>query len=195
MGGPEKFTAAIILCSLAAILLLTLVGCSSLNVVDTWHKPAKQGRLYKKIMILGVANDENRRRTFENIVAEELGRGMVTVVPSHTLLPDLDKTNREGVVAAVRAAGCDAVLTTRVLSVGDSTVTQQGQGGDVYGVDPGGNRGNYLKARLQASMYDAATQELVWSSTIKTFDAEKEARMSRELGRFFLDSLRRDGLI
>jgi hypothetical protein len=47
----------------------------------------------------------------------------------------------------------------------------------------------------QEILYDAATQELVWSSTIKTFDAEKEASMSRELGRFFLDSLRRDGLI
>ena len=65
----------------------------------------------------------------------------------------------------------------------------------VYGVDPVGNHGNYLKSRLQASLYDAATKELVWSSTIKTFDAGKEARMSRELGRFFLDSLRRDGLI
>jgi hypothetical protein len=195
MRGSEKLTSATILCSLAAIMLLALGGCSSLNVLETWHKPAEQGRHYKKIMILGVANDENRRRTFENIVAEELGRGMVTVVPSHTLLPDLDKTNREGVVAAVRAAGCDAVLTTRVLAVGDSTVTQKGQGGDVYGVDPRGNRGNYLKARLQSSLYDAATQELVWSSTIKTFDAGKEARMSRELGRFFLDSLRRDGLI
>jgi hypothetical protein len=195
MRVSERITAARILCCLTAIFLLTLGGCSSLNVVDTWHKPAGQGRHYQKIMILGVANDENRRRTFENIVAEELGRGMVTVVPSHTLLPDLDKTNREGVVAAVRAAGCDAVLTTRVLAVGDSTVTQQGQSGEVYGVDPGGNRGNYLKARLQASLYDAATQELVWSSTIKTFDAEKEASMSRELGRFYLDNLRRNGLI
>jgi len=181
-----------------AILLLMLAGCSSLKVMETWHKPVGQGNPYQKLMILGIGNDENMRRTFENIVVDELRRGLVTAVASHTIIPDLDKTNREGVIAAVHAAGCDAVLTTRAMSVGDSSVTQQGTNGAVgvvYGSAPMANRHGFLKAMLQSSLFDAASTELVWTSTVKTVDADREARVSRELAKFFLEQLRKDGFL
>lgn len=182
-------------CCLAAVVLMMLAGCSSLTVVETWHKPGEQGHRYQKLMILGIGNDENYREMFERFVVVELSRGRVTAVPSYTFIPDLDKTNRDGVVAAVRAAGCDAVLTTRTISAGDSTVAQQGTYGYVYGANPVGNYGDYEKASLQTNLYDAATEELVWSSTIKTFDADNKARVSSELGRYFLENLRKDGFI
>ena len=185
--------ARFICCCLAAVVLLISAGCSSLKVVETWHKPAIQGHRFQKIMILGIGRDENRRTLFENLVVEELGNRQVTAVPSHTIIPDLDKTNRPGIVAAAHAAGCDAVLTTRALKVGDDTVTQQG-GGSVYGAGDN-SADDFLRATLQASLYDAATEELVWSSTVTTFDADKGARVSRELGRFFFETLRRDGLL
>ena len=145
-------------------------------------------------MILGIGRDEDIRKTFEYFVVDELRRHRIAAQASHTIIPDLAKTTRAEIVAAVRAAGCDAVLTTRAIAIGDSNVTQQGASGSVYGA---GARSSYdfLKATLQASLYDAETQELVWSSTIKTFDAREEVRVSRELGGFFFESLRRDGLL
>jgi len=174
-----------------------LTGCASVKVVETWHKPAAQA--HKKIMILGIGGDETKRKLFENIVVDELRQQMITAVASHTILPDLDKTDRAGVVAAVHAAGCDAVLTARVLSKGDSAVTQALPSGDtlgyVYGASPLTTYGDFLKATLQANLYDAKTEELIWSATFKTFDADREAKVSRELGKFFFEALRKDGLI
>lgn len=198
MRKLDQFRGAkVFFCCLTTLMLLALTGCSSLKVVDTWHKPALQGQ-YKKIMILGIGNDETKRKLFENIVVDQLQQHMVTAVASHTILPDLDKTNRDGVVAAVHAARCDAVLTTRVLAIGDSTVSHQGANasvGYVYGASPMTTYGDFLKATLQASLYDAKSEELVWSATVKTFDADRQAKVSRELGAFFFETLRRDGLL
>jgi len=180
------------------IMLVMLAGCSSLKVMETWHKPASQGHRYQKLMVLGIGNDETLRKTFENIVVDEFRRALVTAVASHAILPDLEKTDREGVVAAVHAAGCDAVLTTRAMSVGDSSVTQQGPNGTVgvvYGAAPMANRQGFLKATLQSSLFDAASTELVWTATVKTDDADREARVSRDLAKFFLEQLRKDGLL
>lgn len=182
-------------CCLIACMLLMLGGCSSLKVVESFSKPAKQAHAYKKILILGIAKDENIRKIFENIVVEELGKHQVAAVASHTIIPDLDKTNRDGIIAAVQTAGCDAVLTTRAISAGESSVTQPGHGGSIYGLSPLTTYGGFRKALLQANLFDAKTEELMWSSTVKTVDAEREAHVSRELSRFYFETLRRDGLI
>jgi len=174
--------------------LMIAGGCSSLKVVESWHKPVAQSHHYKKIMILGIGRDENMRKMFENIVVGELHRNHVVAVAGHKFIPDMQKTSHEAIVTAVKAAGCDAVLTTRPQSVGSPTVTQGGVAGSIYGA---GSRNTYdfVKATLQASLYDAATEELVWSSTIKTFDADREARVSRDLAAFFFEELRRDGFL
>lgn len=188
---------AIVKLLLCGVLATLLTGCSSLKVVETWHKPAAQGH-YKKVMILGVGNDETKRKLFEDIIVDELRRNMVAAVASHTILPDLDRTDRDGVVAAVKAAGCDAVLTTRPLAVGDSTVSQQGADGSpgyVYGVAPMTTQGNFLKATLQAALYDTSKEELVWSATMQTSDGDRLAKVSRAMGAFFFESLRKDGLL
>jgi hypothetical protein len=197
-NSDQCYVVRIVCCILVAMILLMLGGCSSLKVKESWHKPSGQIHQYKKLMILGIANDENRRKMFEDIVIDELRKRMVTAVASYTIVPDLDKSSREGIIAAVHAAGCDGVLTTRPISVGDSTVTQQGPTGNVgivYGAAPMSSNYNFIKANLQANLFDAKTEELVWTATFKTFDANNEAILNREMGRFFYEILHRDGFL
>lgn len=174
-----------------------LAGCSSLKVIESWNKPSA-GK-YSKIMIIGVAKDETKRRLYENLVVDELRHHMVTAVASHTMLPELDKTDRAGIAAAVRSAGCDAVLTTRISSINSTSVTQEQPSGDpmgyVFGTHPATSHGDFLKATLQSNLYDTKTAELVWSTTFKTDIANKEARLSRELGRFYFENLSKKGFL
>lgn len=195
MRSNDSYTAARALTLfLAAVMLLVLAGCSSLKVVETWRKPALAEHRYQKLMILGLSKDQNLRMMFENIVAEELRSNHIKALPSHTIIPDLDKSTREDIIAAVRAAGIDAVLTTRASSVGNSKVDQGREVGYVYGAGPKAADG-FLRATLQAALYDVGTAELVWFSTINTFDAKMKARVSRELGSYFVEVLRREGLM
>ena len=197
---PRNFSARLfVYCMLSASLLLS--GCSSIKVVETWKNPPSSGHRYQKLLIVGVAHDENLRMMAENILVDELGRSGVTAVASHTLVKDIDNAKREDIVAAVRSAGADAVLSIRAVSRGDSRVTQGGQSGGIYGTATNTGGVNlqaattYSLATLQSNLYDSATAELVWSATIKTYDADRVARVSRDLARFFLESLRRDGFL
>jgi hypothetical protein len=186
---------------LLVAMLVMLSGCSSLNVVEDWHNQNAPARHYKKLMILGIAPDENLREMVENILVDEMRRSGVMAVASHTLVKDIDNAKRDDVVTAVRSAGADAVLTLRGVSKGDTTVSQSGQSGGVYGtaMNAGGtslqSAKSYSLATLQTNLYDSATAELVWSATIKTYDAKNAARVSRDLGRFFVERLRRDGFL
>lgn len=198
MGRSENSTTARIFCScLAVITLLISGGCSSINVSETWHKPAAQGHRYQKVLILGVARDENMRGTFENLVADELSKRQVLAVAANTIIPvlNMDKTTRADIVAAVKASGCDAVLTTRAMKVGESVVSQGGQSAYIYGANALSSHYDFKKATLQISMFDVATETLVWSATVTTSDGDATAKVSRDLGKFFFESLRRDGLL
>jgi hypothetical protein len=187
-------------CLLAACLAL-LCGCSSIKVVETWNGPGPSAHRYQKIMIVGIGRDENARALIEDILAGELERGGVKAVASHTLVKNIDNARRDDVVAAVRTTGADAVLSLKVIGKGDTTVTQGGQSGGIYGT--AGNVGgtllpgarDYSLATVQTNLYDSATAALVWSATIKTYDAERPARVSRDLASFFLEKLRKEGLL
>lgn len=190
-----KFSALSSLFSLLAACLL-LSGCSTIKVIETWKKPDAAYR-YQKLMIVGLAHDENLRQMAENILVDELRRGGVTAVASHTLVKEIDNAKREDIVAAVRSIGADAVLSIRAVARGDSRVTQDGQSGGIYGTatNIGGSilpaAKSYSLATLQTNLYDSATAELVWSATIQTYDAEEVARVSRDLARYFLESVRK----
>ena len=194
----NAFAGNIVCCCLIAFMLLISGGCSSLKVIETWNKPTLQAHKYQKILVLGVARDEGKRATFENLVADELGRRDVQAVPANTIIPflDMDNTTRSAVVAAVKKSGCDAVLTTRAMAAGETNVVrQEGQSAYVYGANAMASHYDFLRATLQTSMYDVATGELLWSATISTFDAHKVPRVSRDLGEYFFSELRGKGLL
>ena len=196
-----NFSATLLMSCLLSACLVLLCGCSSIKVVETWNNPAKAGQHYQKLMIVGIGHDESIRAMAENILVEELRRGGVAAVASHTLVKEIDDAKRDDIVAAVRSAGADAVLTIRPIAKGNTNVTQGGQSEGIYGT--AGNVGGsyvpaaktYSDATLQANLYDSATAELVWSATIATYDADRPSRVSRDLASFFLENLRRDGFL
>jgi hypothetical protein len=185
-------------CLLAAGLLL-LSGCSSIKVVESWNSPPFQGHRYHKMMIVAIAHDENLREMAENILVQEFRRSGVAAVASHTIVKEIDNARREDIVAAVRSVDADVVLSIRAVSKGSTKITQDGQSGGIYGtstnVGGGGLPGarSYSLATLQTNLYDSATAALIWSATITTYDAEDAARVSRDLARFFLESIRKEG--
>lgn len=133
-------------------------------------------------------------------MVDELDRHGITAVASHTQVPDLEKARREDIVAAVRASGADGVITARPVSVGDKTVTQEGVAGAPFGTAASGygnfdGSKDFLRANLQINLYDGETTGLVWTATIDTFDADRIARVSRDLDKLMAERLRHDGFL
>jgi uncharacterized protein YceK len=196
-----RFSATLLLPCLFFLCLLLLSGCASIKVIEAWNKSQTPGHRYQKLMIVGIGHDESIRAMVENILVDELRKNGVTAMASHTLVKEIDSAKREDIVAAVRTSGADAVLTIRPIAKGNTSVTQDGQSWGVYGtatnyggtILPGAR--TYEDAVLQTNLFDSATAELVWSATISTYDAERPARVSRDLAGVILKDLRQDGFL
>jgi len=106
-------------CALAMLpaLLLAISGCASLKVQEVWRDEAYAGRP-KSVLVVAVMKNETVQRMFESEFAKRLKGAGINAVESFRVLPDgvalEGDAGRESVVAAIKAQGIDAVLTTRV---------------------------------------------------------------------------------
>lgn len=98
-------------------LLVTLAACSApMKIESGWREGAKPARPFDKVLVVTVAEDFNRRRLFENALADELAAGGTTGIPSTRTMLTTDVLDRESVGALVRATGAGAVLVTRLAA-------------------------------------------------------------------------------
>ena len=170
------------------ILTCALVSAcaGSTQMTATWHDEAYKRRSFDRILVVGVTDDQFRRRGFESAVVDALA-GKRTEAVSSIEIMDADTALSD---ASVDAAGdqiqADAVLITRLTNTTvkakqiDSRVDVQAQakGGNIVDFfrydykdveDPG-----YLQAKisfvLSSNLYETAGGTLVYSIETVTSD-------------------------
>lgn len=98
-------------------LSVLLVGAASKGrIADQRLDEDVTHREFKKLIVLGITDDLQARKTFENKFVSHLrGRGLGAVT-SYSLVPDLmAQEDEETVVREIQAQGIDAVITVRVV--------------------------------------------------------------------------------
>ncbi len=170
------------------ILTCALVSAcaGSTQMTATWHDEAYKRRSFDRILVVGVTDDQFRRRGFESAVVDALA-GKRTEAVSSIEIMDADTPLSD---ASLDAAGdkiqADAVLITRLTNTTvkakqiDSRVNVQAQakGGNIVDFfrydykdveDPG-----YLQAKisfvLSSNLYETAGGTLVYSIETVTSD-------------------------
>ena len=170
------------------ILTCALVSAcaGSTQMTATWHDEAYKRRSFDRILVVGVTDDQFRRRGFESAVVNALA-GKRTEAVSSIEIMDADTALSD---ASLDAAGdkiqADAVLITRLTNTTvkakqiDSRVNVQAQakGGNIVDFfrydykdveDPG-----YLQAKisfvLSSNLYETAGGTLVYSIETVTSD-------------------------
>ncbi len=179
-----------------AISLIMLVGCSSVQTLETWRSSSLlPGTEFKKLLIVNINLDENVRKMFEDIVTAEMEESHIMAVAGHKHVAISGAYKRDDIAVAVNETGCDAVLTIRELTEGNQQISQQGQGSVLYGEGFLPSSWNLMIATLQANLYSTETEQLIWSSTIKTSDDDNKYIVSRDTGQLLIKLLRRDKMI
>ena len=173
--------------TLLALVALGLGGCASSRMQSSWTDPAWKGGLPKKIVIIGVAQQDPIRRSFEDEFRNQLSKRNIEGIPSYTLFPagTLDK---EAVVAKVKEIGATGVMVTRLLD--RKTVetyvppTAPMVGSPYYPGYYGGWNSYYLMstsiystpgytqttdyAYLESNLYDVAGGGIMWTGRSET---------------------------
>jgi hypothetical protein len=178
---------------LAVVALALMASCTArTTVVTSWAAPGVSKANVKKILVLGISQDNSVRRRFEDDFASRLiGRGYQAIA-GYQWVPDASKLDTVALTARIRQEGVTHVLVTRL--VGKKTVatevpaTVTTVGYAPYGPGYYGGWGTYWSAgystvvspgyttvndvvTLETNFYDASKDKdaIVWTAQTETW--------------------------
>jgi hypothetical protein len=211
-------------CILQALLVMTVVtGCSSLSLVNSWKDPAATTGPYRKLLVVGISENVQRRQTFEEVFASEVGKKGAAGIPSYTITGVNAKPSRALLEEAVKKSGADGVITTRLADIKENrqgrtgfVVTDRGFTNPAFSDDifPNdlfdfyGGSVSYAtfehkavdvtmstSLTVETNLFDARTGRLVWSGTAIVKDPKGLITLSTELADTVVKAMEKDGLM
>jgi hypothetical protein len=196
------------------VVALLLCACASTGdrVVKVYEDRAALAGPYARILVVGAHAETGTRRTFEDSVVRALAALGAEARSSLAVMDAAENIDREAVLAAVREAGADAVLVTRVVDIETQSEVEQGQPqaevrrrSDVpladffrYEYAESADAMTVTTVRtviLETDVYDAASEKKVWAVESTSFDKQTAYGVIDGVARAISTELERDGLI
>ena len=199
--------------SITLAISILLSACSTTHYVENWKAPDYRGPALSRILIIGVINREENRRKFEDEFTKLVTSDQLTAIASHTLLSNLEKHgNKESVLAAVEQANADGVLivTTHGVSEQDRVtrgsveyIPNMARGYGMYGyynrshsfVYTQGNTVTDSVIRIDTKLYNADSEEMIWSAKTESFNPSSSEKIIMELEALVVDDMRASGMV
>ena len=170
-----------------AIAVVAGVSCATKTELSgVWKSDASAIRPMNQILVIGIAENDIKRRGFEDGFAVALGEQGVDAVPSYRILPNPERLSKESIQQAIRGRGFQGVVATQLVQIDEQEkyvppqtyVTPSYHGRGLYGyygrsyevVHQPGYTVNTTIVRLETHLYDAASAELVWAAHSDTFN-------------------------
>ena len=101
------------------VALSALAACSTTttNISQSYRNPGFEETVFKKVLVIGVAENQEGRQAFEDAFAKAIADEGGEAQASWTLLPQNTQLEEEQIRAALEGKNFDGVLITRLLSV------------------------------------------------------------------------------
>ncbi len=100
------------------VLTLCVYGCSGVSVKGTWQDGAPRNQSYARLLVIGVGTDRDVRCEFESTFASQLKSATTAAIPSCEYMSAKEPLTRENVERVAASIHADAVLATRLVSMG-----------------------------------------------------------------------------
>jgi len=163
------------------------ISCATKTELSgVWKADSSATRPMDRILVIGIAADDVKRRTFEDAFVAALEQRGVDAVPSYRLLPSPDELSKESIQQAIRGREFQGAITSRLVRVDEQqeyvppktyvSPTYYGRG--LYGyygrsyevVHQPGYTVNTTIVRLETHLYDATSAELLWAAHSGTYN-------------------------
>ncbi len=190
------------------IVVLLIGACASTQLVNTWKDSRYSGQQLKKILVIAVTKQSGIRRTFEDIFVQRLQIHGVEAIQSYMLIAEDGEVPKPRLEQAVQQSGVDAVLISRLVKIDRQTQIYPG----TYAGPPFmGFYGFYSSAWIgfydppqvytydvvtaETSLFEAKTNQLIWSGTTETFSPRDVKKDTQEFAAVIIKALAEQGLI
>jgi hypothetical protein len=164
-----------------SFVALGLVACASTQLTNSWTSPDYKGPPLKKLLVMGVSDQPALRRTFEDEFVKDLKGASVDAIASYNFIPEGGRAEEARVDQAVKDAGADGVLITRLVRIDVNTQVTPAyppmMGMGYYGGYAGAYGGVYDPPMVtqadtlvvETNLYGVDEAHLLWSGTTQTF--------------------------
>jgi len=188
----------LVLIAVAAIF----VSCSSSKITSAWKVPDPPAKVYNKILVLGLINDQDsslRAKMEEHISGDlkALGYGAISTLQIYGPHA-FDKLDEPAAVDLLRTTGVDGIITV-VLRKKEKEVKYLTPHpvhiqGDYYNrfwdyhsnlnqrIYQPGYLATQTKYFWETNFYNLSDQRLLYSAQTKTFEPSSSGKMSHEFG-------------
>ncbi len=192
-------------------LAFLVAGCASTTKLAEWRDAEFTGGPFSNVLVIGIFKDMPVRRVFETRMVEEIGTSGARAIPSFSIMSTDEKVSRESVKAAIEGRDIDAVILTHLVGVEDKEVYYPPTYRPVpyrhyngyygyysraydYVYEPGYYQ-NYKVAKLESSMYEVATERLLWTMQSQSIDPDIDTAVVEDNIEIVLNALRAQGLL
>ena len=190
------------------LLLLTifLTSCSANRLVSSWTDASLQQCRLGKILVVGIAKDETKRRIFEDTFVSSLTQLDIPAIPSYTVCKQAIEPGSAGLKAVVEKTRPNTVLITHHVGKNEEAYHPQPQHlnsisthfphglyeyySDIYrSVYTASNYSSSTKVILETNLYGAQTEKLIWSARSQSIDPVMTRKYYQKLITLFLNDL------
>ena len=199
----------------AAVLIL---GCETTSTVVTgsWKSP-RPSKPYQSIVVAALTSHAVAKSTIEDELAAALKSNGISAKKSIDEFPPnmtVSDSGKEMLMSKLKTTGADAILTVSLLK--KETDSRYVPGTNPY--DPYGNFGYYRRFwgyysywypsvneagyyttdrtyYMETNLYDAATEELVWSAQSETYNPIDLPNFAGEYANVIIAKMQKDGVL
>lgn len=195
------------------LFFLLSAGCSQTSVTGVWKKSDFAGPPFRSVLVVALTGEDINKALWENIMADQLNRSNISAVPCTQAFPMENNVTREKIEAYVRQHAIEGMLVTRLVDTRTEQVYHPPRGvyyggpfwyyNHFYNYYPyvydrvysPGYTSTHTIVLLETNLYQAATQELVWSMSSDTFDPRSINQLVESVSKKVIQGLRKDRLI
>ena len=145
-----------------------LAGCSTSQITGSWSDPGLTSDGFQHILIIGIANSDMVKRTYEDMMVARFKEKGIQASPSYRFMPANEKVEREVILSYIQKNNVDGVMVTKMIDKRTETVVTPAQttvrSGNYYGGGYGGGYNSYYPH------YSASYDVTHSPSTIQSYD-------------------------
>ena len=179
--------------ALALLTTLLLISCTTTKITHTWADKSYRGWPFSHILVIGVTDKNEVRRSFEEKFVAKLKASGVKGVESYAVMAPDEKIDKKTIVAVVEKTGVDGVLLTYLVAVREKEVASPSATYEPVDDYHGGSAQDMfsayeyrsepklyttqVKVRLETNLYDAKTEQKVWSARSRTLNPKSDTAL------------------
>ena len=188
---------------------LYMVACATTDLKAVWRDEAYKSQP-KKVLVIAMFKNPTVRRLVEDEFRNHLKYRGTDAAVGYDVFPGSELPTKETVAEQIKARGFDALLLTRLVDTRTETRTVPGSATYApapYGVPMRGYYGGGYStvyspayqvedrfATVELSLYDVATEKLIWTAMSDTWLSEGEQKLVKDYVALMMESMRKQKL-